>query len=164
MHGKRIKSPIIFGVDNEDQIANKELFHDPMFELSMLKPKINEELNKKKTQQCMDLIEKSSIVCIYGMSIGLTDTTWWKAIVAWLKKDRSHCLIYHAWSKTCVRDSAGNYLESLQLCRVNLYEKLLLSKDDFVLLRDQIHIEVNYDLFGVGKTIRPVISIDDIPF
>ena len=157
VHGKRDNSPIIFGVDNEDQIINKELFNDPMFELSILKPKINDELDKKKAQQCMEIIRKSSVICIYGMSIGLTDTIWWRAIVDWLKRDRSHYLIYHAWSKNCVRDSASNYLESLQDCRRNTYNKLMLSEDDLVLLRDQIHIEVNMDLFGVHKNIASQI-------
>ena len=157
IHGKRSNPPVIFGVDNESQIANEELKAMPKFVRSMIKPELNNGLHKNLVRRCLKILDNSSIICIYGMSIGLTDTFWWNVIVEWLHADSLHQLIYYAWLPSCIKDSAGNYLNSLEDCREYLYEKLLLSDDDAILFRDRIHIEVNLDLFGVEKTIKPTI-------
>ena len=111
IHGKRSKPPVIFGVDNESQIANEELKAMSKFARSMIKPELNNGLHKNLVRRCLKILDNSTIICIYGMSIGLTDTFWWKVIVEWLQADSLHQLIYYAWLPSCIKDSAGNYLE-----------------------------------------------------
>lgn len=160
VHGRRDHPPVIFGVDNESQISNSELLKLPRFVRSLIKPELNNILHKKQVDRCTNIVNSSSIICIYGMSIGLTDTIWWKKIVEWLHIDQAHQLIYYAWVPSCIKASAGAYVDSLDECRDQLYEKFFLSKEDSKKLRDQIHIEINVDLFGVSKTIRP--SVEEI--
>lgn len=150
IHGERRNPPVIFGVDNARQIANKDLLDLPRFTRAMMKPMQNNELNKRKVSNCLDIIDQSSIICIYGMSIGKTDSMWWSRIVKWMHADSAHQLIYYAWSPTCNRVSASSYLDSLDDCRVNLYYSLMLTDEEVVKFRDQIHIEVNFDLFGLS--------------
>lgn len=158
IHGKRNKPPVIFGVDNKSQIANEDLKAVPKFIRSMIKLELNNALRKKLVQKCLKIIDNSTIICIFGMSIGLTDTYWWEIIVEWLHANSLHQLIYYAWLPSCIKDSAGNYMNSLEDCREYLYEKLFLAENDAIQLRAQIHIEVNLDLFGVEKNIRPIIE------
>jgi len=158
IHGKRSNPPVIFGVDNQSQIANEEFKVEPKFVRSMIKPELNNGLHKNLVRKCLEVIDRSTIICIYGMSIGLTDTYWWKVLVNWLHYDIQNQLIYYAWLPSCIKDSAGNYINSLEDCRDYLYDKLLLSDEDALLFPDRIHIEVNLDLFGVEKTIKPIIE------
>lgn len=86
VHGDRKNPPLVFGVDNRDQVANKELLALPRFARSIIKPDGNIQIRNKVVKTCAEIIEKSSIICIYGMSIGATDTIWWKRILEWLER------------------------------------------------------------------------------
>lgn len=44
-----------------------------------------------------DSIKKSKIICIFGMSLGETDLTWWEQIAAWLQQDPKNQLVIFNW-------------------------------------------------------------------
>lgn len=157
VHGKLNTSTLIFGVDNQEQVMNKELLSNSRFKRSIIKPDANTHLRNDSVAQCLECIDDSMIICIYGMSIGYTDSFWWTFIVKWLRENSDHHLIQYAWSSTCIRHSAGSYSDSLDDCRESLYQRLLLSEDDANALKNQIHIEVNVDLFGVNETFYPLV-------
>ena len=161
VHSK-INEPLIFGVDNPDQITNTELLENPYFLYAMVKPESNSKMRKHVVQHCEQAINDSSVICIYGMSIGLTDSFWWSKIIDWLREDKSHLLIYFAWSGTYIRASTWSHHNNYDVCRERFYSNLRLSQNDSDALRDQIHIELNVDLFGVDKTIRPLIDTDPL--
>lgn len=154
-HGKLNRSSLIFGLDNETQILNKQLLDTGELAYALIKPEANSYLFNESQRTCFELIAESSIICIFGMSIGLTDETWWKKIAEWLKNDPSHQLIQHAWISTCIRSSSGSYKRALVEYREYLHDRLLLSEDEKRLLQYQIHIECNIDLFGVSESVKP---------
>lgn len=166
VHGDRRNPPLVFGVDNESQVANKDLLALPRFARSIIKPDGNKQIRSKVVNTCAEIIEKSSIICIYGMSIGVTDTVWWERILEWLRKDSSHQLIQFAHEPKCIKDSVGSYADSLDDCREHLYQRFAMTSVELTELRDQIHIELNKDLFGVMKQVRPYLDApeSDIPF
>ena len=42
-----------------------------------------------------DIIDSSTIICIFGMSIGKTDKMWWERICKWLRSSVNHRLIIY---------------------------------------------------------------------
>jgi hypothetical protein len=96
IHGTLDKH-FIMGVDNFLQIANPDLSGDDNFISTYVKPYTNEKLGRSCTDDSKELINKSSIICIFGMSIGLTDKTWWINILHWLRGgvNRHFIIFYH---------------------------------------------------------------------
>ncbi len=70
IHGSLADKKIVPGVNDERQITNKE---------------------KART-----IIDNSSIICIFGMSIGATDQAWWQYIAKWLQNDKARRLVIFA--------------------------------------------------------------------
>jgi hypothetical protein len=91
IHGT-LKKGLILGVDNANQIANKELSKDEDIQW-MIKPYVNNELGEHNDIEAKKLIDRSSIICVFGMSIGETDKTWWDYILTWLKSNISNHLV-----------------------------------------------------------------------
>ena len=55
------------------------------------------ELNLRYNQ-AKDSISSSDVICIYGMSIGESDSIWWSEIAEWMLQDSSHKLIIFSHS------------------------------------------------------------------
>lgn len=93
IHGKlEDGEPTILGVDDIDQVRNVDFKKNSNVIKNLVKPYMNERADNLKNQQLNAKIENADIICIYGMSIGLTDLTWWKKIGSWISnpnaKDR----------------------------------------------------------------------------
>ena len=89
VHHKLESNDIILGVDNANQILNDNFRGDETVQNYLIKPQTNMGLGNMVDARCVEIIRKSRIICIYGMSIGETDTTWWKEIGNRLMKDNN---------------------------------------------------------------------------
>lgn len=105
VHHKLVNRDIILGVDNINQIANSSFRNDERIQNYMVKPRTNVELGNLEDRRCRKLINEARIVCIYGMSLGETDLTWWKEIGKRLKSDPNVCVLYFPYI-----EDIGNYL------------------------------------------------------
>lgn len=90
---------IIFGVDNTDQIANKELAKEENIENILIKPQTNRVLGTLVDRECKEVIGKSDLLSIYGVSLGETDNTWWKEIGKRIKGDLDVRVLYFPYEK-----------------------------------------------------------------
>ncbi|MCM1148598.1 MAG: AbiH family protein [Butyricicoccus sp.] len=93
VHGRIQERYIVLGVNDESQIANEE-FRKSDEKFSLVKKDINKIIYKNENAEEMhSILDKSDIICIFGMSFGETDKMWWQSIAEWLKQDTAHMLI-----------------------------------------------------------------------
>jgi hypothetical protein len=92
IHGS-LDADVIMGVDNRNQIANPSLRDNNRFIQTLVKPEVNNALENLKTNEAYSLIDKSNLIVFFGISIGLTDSSYWKKIGEWLVGNRSHHLL-----------------------------------------------------------------------
>jgi len=157
IHGTVNKS-MILGVDNEDQIQNEEFSSNRKFTKRFLKPSVNQGLKTLYESNASDLINKSRIICIFGMSLGETDLTWWKQVSFWLQKDKGRQLLIF------VRDDDWNELnpEDSFAQEEAVWERFFrltgIPEDLHELLGERIHVAVNADIFKIDLTERISIS------
>lgn len=85
-HGKLDEYPIL-GVHSESQIKNKDLLTTVGFKESMVKYAGVNALGRDWYRKAEQIIDNSSIICIFGMSLGATDRKWWIRIIDWLSKN-----------------------------------------------------------------------------
>lgn len=83
IHGSIVDNTMLFGVDNESQLRFKGVIK-PRVLRRVIKPLKNKELKFNIDRDSKAFISRSRVVCIYGMSMGETDLTWWKIIGEWL--------------------------------------------------------------------------------
>lgn len=95
-HG-HVDSDMVLGVNDVSQIAAPSLFegYDDFFINEVIKQKTNELNGRNTDKKAFELLQKSDLIYIYGMSIGATDKLWWDRICT-LMAQKSHLhLIIH---------------------------------------------------------------------
>lgn len=90
---KQLETGMFLGVNDESQI-NSEIF-SPEEQMSLIKPLANEGFRENTNQKVENIINKSNIIIIYGMSLGETDKKWWIYLGEWLKESQNNRLIIY---------------------------------------------------------------------
>ncbi len=88
---------MILGVNDISQLKNPALFDNVSrrYMESMIKPESNHSNGAEADAKCLDIIQRSSIFVVYGMSLGDTDRIWWQRIINQLAFDpTSQAFIY----------------------------------------------------------------------
>lgn len=97
IHGE-LPGPVIMGVDNETQIANLCWAKQRAFQNKLMKPAINQRSGSLADRAAKMLLYESNVICIYGMSLGETDKSWWHTIGSWLMEP-DHMLIIYGYTE-----------------------------------------------------------------
>ena len=144
IHGKCDMNPII-GVNDSNQIDNTELAENSNFSKYIIKPIVNNLLRNANDSTATEIINTSTIICIYGMSIGETDKIWWHRILSWLNNNKETQLIVFDYDKDFTQ---SNHFDRLQK-EDALIEKLskYSTKIDVENLRDRIHLAIQKNIF-----------------
>lgn len=94
VHGTTNVFPVL-GVNDESQVAQKELLKTPQFAEYFFKAENVRALGQLWHTQAEAQISNSRVVCILGMSLGATDAKWWRKLAQWLKSSNArHLIIY----------------------------------------------------------------------
>ena len=98
IHGTVDHYPIL-GVGEEYQFANKDLLSHPGISEIMIKSKSVQVVGERWYRDAKKQINNSQIVCIWGMSLGDTDSIWWGYLTEWLKAGSSRQLVIYWYTK-----------------------------------------------------------------
>ena len=115
----------------------------------MIKPLANDSLDNQNNASAAKAIDSADVFCVYGMSIGETDKTWWKRIVENLKNNDSKRLVIFVWEP--------NFRPTLASEKINF---IRTKRDSFLTvagyqngknISDRIHIVINSkEMFNVN--------------
>lgn len=94
IHGT-INSQMILGVNDEEQVANKELLKNTLYKQYLIKPETNRRFDYGIIESAQKIIDESIIICVFGMSIGRTDKMWWRYICKWLEVNEKRLLVVY---------------------------------------------------------------------
>ena len=146
VHGY-VEENMIVGVNDVSQIANPDFASDREIISEIVKPIENEEARTNYSRQAKSIIDKSAIICIYGMSLGETDSLWWNYIAEWLLKDKKNALVILKYE-----EGYNKRFPFSQLKHVNhLVDRFLsfvnLSEEARETVRNRIYIGINHNVF-----------------
>ena len=149
IHGTTIER-MIMGVDNETQIKNEEYRSSERILQMLIKPQMNDYLQMLNDQKATRFINESKIVCIFGMSIGETDLSWWKTISAWLQGDDDNQLIIFWWDENYSRLSPYDIYDNDTEIRDKFFRLTEFPEEKQSEYVRRIHVAINSDMFKVN--------------
>jgi len=90
---------MVLGVNDIGQIAAPQLFegYDEEYINQLIKQKTNEINEENSDKKAFDLLKKSDLIYIYGMSTGETDKLWWERICDLMAQKQNLHLIIHKY-------------------------------------------------------------------
>lgn len=87
---------MILGVNDITQINNEELRNNKKIRTLLIKPETNIYTGTLRDVNSKNRISEANLICIFGMSLGITDKIWWQAIVNRLVTSDACLMIFGA--------------------------------------------------------------------
>lgn len=152
IHGELVSHDVILGVDNVDQIKSS-------FNISkkgkriFLKPYLNGENDPNKVDYIKDIIQTSSCVCLFGISLGDSDLTWKNELIIWLKASTNHHLFifdYECANKKII-DLGLKLNEEEDRKKEKLNHFGLSNLEE---ISEQIHLPIGKKIFAIGNLVK----------
>jgi len=152
IHGETSKNPLM-GVDNYEQIKNDKFAIDKRIVRTIIKPNINEQLKNTNNQIAENLIYSSDIICLFGLSLGETDKTWWNIIGNyWLKANVSRRLVIFDKVKPWNPIHQDEEIEKINQIEDKFCLAAGLSDAEKENITKRIHVGLNTKMFKINLT------------
>lgn len=142
---------MVLGVNDEEQIANKEFNKNTLYRQLLIKEETNRRFDRGKVEEAHHIIDDSIVICVFGMSIGRTDKMWWQYICEWLENSENHFLIIYVKAD---KASEGKRIGKRTLFRWQdemlnrLKNNADMPDEEWERIRNRIYVECKTDLFN----------------
>lgn len=148
IHGSLEENSILLGVDNTKQIDNADFKDNEDVTDLLVKPQGNKNIGSLIDETCHGLISNADLICLFGLSLGATDHTWWEDIKERFISDSSVVLLYFHFDPHLFVNILSDG-SNKRKARAHLVKALGLegTEQDY---RDRIFVAVNCDMFSLA--------------
>ena len=147
IHGT-IDNTILVGVDNNDQIAKMEFRNNYEVQCKVVKPMGNYSTESMVDEECLDIIDKANLICVFGCSLGPTDETWWRAVKNRIQSDKDHTLLLLLDYNPKEYDLEGREFDRSLI--TNKVINKFLSKE-YADIKGNVLVGLNTPIFNIGS-------------
>lgn len=149
IHGT-LDEGIVLALNDTSQINNDKLQNNTDLKRFMVKSQINEEDGNFLTEDALKIIENSTYICIFGMSIGDTDNMWWQVIIKWLLQNSNRRIVFFVKDDTEISKSkAAKMKYNRDKRKVLSQHSVELSDEDYVKIESQVIVVLNSAIFDL---------------
>lgn len=145
-----VEDNMILGVNDPSQITDPELSSDEDVIRELVKPNQNENSRTGYENAFKTVINKSNLICVYGMSLGETDKKWWDIISTWLCKSNDNVLVILKHEKEYSPRFPHRQDRIIRPIRERFLSFSSLSKEEKQKILEQIFIGINNDVFSMS--------------
>lgn len=143
VHGSSTYLPIL-GVSEGYQIENQELLKIREFKEIMIKSQCVKSIGETWYDVGMNLIDASNVICIFGMSLGSSDSVWWTKIMNNLiNNSNSHLIIYWYSRSPLCNVSIFEHITEKRRIKQIVFDYTDLSEKQMQEIESRIHIIFN---------------------
>ena len=145
---------MILGVNDPSQIKNQTWQSNNRLLRRYVKPKHNDTYKLDHERLSSELISNSNVICLFGVSIGLTDKLWWEKIANRLNSNNATRSIIFYFIDNFV--PIGNYGPEYE-DNVDMVKDLFLKAAGYKInhgIRDQIYVTFQNSIFDL--TVAPI--------
>ena len=155
VHGPLSEHPIL-GVSKKEQIPNPEFLKNDELCTVLIKNRAIAEIGSQLYSQVNKIIKASSIICLWGLSLGASDEHWWDSINKWLQENANrHVFIFeHTDNPPNPLLVSDEYEKKREVAnRLLNYSGFADSEKEKLLTR--IHVRFNTEtVLAIGKIIK----------
>ena len=153
---------MILAVNDVDQIKNDSLKDDDLFLDTFIKSRMNNNIGQCKTENALDIIKNSHIICVFGMSIGNTDKMWWEALVEWLISNENNKLIifWKGFEEALKKKLPSKMIRLNESIRRKVFDKGKGKYDEtyYAKIKNRMMISYNSIIFSLPKVKEKVLE------
>ncbi len=144
LHGYTDKYPIL-GVCSDLSIKQQELLKDDLFSTAMLKGRSLDASGQLWKTEALKIIDDSDVICIFGMSLGESDSDYWVKIMSWLdaNPDRQLIVFWRCSRSINIETSVLSKARKIKEVRELLWDYSDWSEEKFSKVKNRIHIVLN---------------------
>ncbi|UTH15051.1 AbiH family protein [Macrococcus epidermidis] len=133
------------GVNDKSQL-DSEIF-TPLDLDGLIKPRMIETDKDEYSDKLTDIISRSNIIYIFGMSLGDTDKIWWERIKVWLEKSSYNRLIINYYIDDNKLASSKKHLNRKNRIHAEaknkFYEHFNMTNEEKEIFNEKIYISLN---------------------
>lgn len=144
-----IEDNMILGVNDPSQITDPALSEDEEVIRELVKPNQNKNSRTGYENAFKSVINKSDLICIYGMSLGETDKKWWDMISTWLSKSDRKLLVILKHEEKYSSRFPHIQDKTIRPIRERFLSFSTLSDSVKQKISEQIFIGINNDVFSM---------------
>lgn len=161
IHGSLTKD-VVLGVDNEDQLKDLPYSLSARGKRAFIKPHFNEQYDVQRIIQARKTIIDSSLICIFGFSLGDSDQMWVDCLADWLHADTSHHLVYFEYdSNEYARCNFDELMDAEDEKKTKLLRRFGFAPKDRV--GSQIHVPIGDSIFDFELKEKVEDIEDELP-
>lgn len=146
IHGT-LDDDLILGVNDPSQVANENLRNDSRLLDYFVKEAINIQLGEQRIERAKKIIDESTYLCIFGMSLGETDQIWWEYILEWLRLNSQRRLVLYVYAEKTNNPSGSEKLRIRDLHRENFLKRAKASSQVVQEVKSRIIVIVRSSIF-----------------
>lgn len=156
IHGY-LENNMILGVDNLTQLPPSLQY--PLSirtSHSFVKPLLNDLYDTKRVKASEDAIQSSDIICVFGMSLGLTDVRWKNELTKWLLENENHQLFFYWHEYTVLYGlTLPERIAKMNDAKIAFLENVMqLDEETSDKLLKQIHVPCCSNIFNLNDVIE----------
>ena len=161
IHGA-LSNEVILGVDNEEQLKSLPYTLSIRGKRTFIKPVFNEQFDSQRIIDAKKMIAESSIICIFGFSMGESDQMWVDCIADWLRSSINHHIIYFAYDPH--EYSRCNFDEMMDIEDVRKLQFLKrLGIRPVAEIMEQVHVPIGDRVFDIKLEERRRVVENKLP-
>ena len=141
IHGS-LTSPMLMGLDNIEQIQNKEFAADEDIIDYFIKPVSNYQLGTLVDDNAQTAIEQANLIVTMGVSFGETDKTWWKHIGDRLNTSSKVRVIIYQYCQDIADNAYLKQRKKREITKIFL-QKCGLSPEQIENCSTRVHVAIN---------------------
>ena len=151
IHGT-LDEDVVLGIDNLEQLTSSKYTLSRRGQRTFVKTLFNDQYDKSRVAKAKKIISESSVICVYGWSLGASDKTWTDLLVNWMMKDFNHHLVIYQYdTKKYYRHNFDEIMDVEDEKKENIMSVLNILNEPLIF--DQIHIPIGQNIFNFG-TVR----------
>lgn len=137
----------ILGVNDPSQVSNISFHKDSDFIEALIKIESNARQRHNIDKNCINLINSSDIIYIFGCSLGATDKFWWKLVADNLKRGIKVIIFFRAEEQN--QRLGHRPLRIQRMVKKMFWEMADMSDEEKEIYDKNLYIKINAEIFNL---------------
>jgi len=153
IHGSTSRS-MALGLNDISQFQNEQFHKDRQLINKYVKEQLNIAARTGHDAVCQKWIKEANLICVFGLSFGITDLRWWQYIGDRLTDENVRMIAFYYDENLKIDDlilDPANLIEEEEKVKSLFLEQTSWAKTDNEQVRNKIFVSINSKMFKIDN-------------